>query len=450
VRPCPTCRHANPPDHRFCGACGAELGPATPPTPDAQRHPPSHLAEKIRQSKPIVEGERKQVTVLFADVKGSMELAEQLDPEAWSGIMLRFFRILADGVERFEGFVDKFTGDGIMALFGAPIAHEDHAQRACFAALHLRDELARYATEVKREHGVGFSTRMGINSGEVVVGTIGDDLRMTYTAQGHTVGLAQRMEALASPDTCYVTAATASLVGSYLQLEDLGDFRVKGAAEPMRVHRLVGAGTAILAGEPDLARAAVEHGVRMSESQGTGSLQGAHGRLGRQLLLDGRPAEAVEALEHALSFCSDGNRAAEPWLRQALAQAWLAAGDPARARAIAEDTLTNCLEIGARLVAIEAAVALSAALRAETGVAAAPRIDEVLGTADRLIAGTGACNLTPFVFVERAALSELRGDLRLQEECLRGAHEGFTRMGATGRARATAAALDRVAAQARS
>jgi len=107
---------------------------------------PEHVADKIRQAKPAVEGERKQVTVLFADVKGSMELAEQLDPEAWSAIMQRFFAILAEGVERFEGFVDKFTGDGIMALFGAPIAHEDHAQRACFAALHLRDVLARYAT----------------------------------------------------------------------------------------------------------------------------------------------------------------------------------------------------------------------------------------------------------------------------------------------------------------
>ncbi|HXJ36133.1 MAG TPA: adenylate/guanylate cyclase domain-containing protein [Candidatus Eisenbacteria bacterium] len=212
-----------------------------PPRPAS---PPPHLADKIRQAKPAVEGERKQVTVLFADVKGSMELAEQLDPEAWSAIMQRFFAILAEGVARFEGFVDKFTGDGIMALFGAPIAHEDHAQRACWAALHLRDEIARYATEVKREHGIGFSTRMGINSGEVVLGTIGDDLRMSYTAQGHTVGLAQRMEALASAETCYVSAATAALVGGYLQLEDLGDFRVKGASEPVRVHRLVGAGTA--------------------------------------------------------------------------------------------------------------------------------------------------------------------------------------------------------------
>ena len=109
--------------------------------------------------------------MLFADVKGSMELAEQLDPEEWHRILERFFAILTEGVHRFEGTVNQYTGDGIMALFGAPIAHEDHAQRACYAALHLRDEIARYATEVKREHGVGFSTRMGINSGEVVVGT---------------------------------------------------------------------------------------------------------------------------------------------------------------------------------------------------------------------------------------------------------------------------------------
>jgi adenylate cyclase len=131
-----------------------------------------------------------------------------------------------------------------MALFGAPIAHEDHAQRACYAALHLQGEIARYATEVKREHGVGFSTRMGVNSGEVVVGSIGDDLRMDYTAQGHTVGLAQRMEALASPDSCYLTAATAALAGGYFDLEDLGEFRVKGVGEPVRVHRLIGLGAA--------------------------------------------------------------------------------------------------------------------------------------------------------------------------------------------------------------
>src|SRR5207302_2804369 len=123
-------------------------------------------------------------------------------------------------------------------------AHEDHAQRACYTALHLRDVLSRYVTEVKRTHGLSFSTRMGIHSGEVVVGRIGDDVRMDYTAQGHTVGLAQRMEALASPDSCYLTAATAALVGGYFALEDLGEFRVKGVADPVRVHRLIGLGAA--------------------------------------------------------------------------------------------------------------------------------------------------------------------------------------------------------------
>jgi adenylate cyclase len=172
-----------------------------------------------------------------------MELAESLDPEAFSKIMSRFFAILTEGVERFEGFVDKFTGDGIMALFGAPIAHEDHAQRACYAALHLKDEIARYATELKREHGLSFSTRMGLNSGEVVVGSISEDLRMDYTAQGHTVGLAQRMENLAEPNTCFVSANTAALARGYFDLEDLGEFRVKGVANPMHVHRLNGMGT---------------------------------------------------------------------------------------------------------------------------------------------------------------------------------------------------------------
>src|SRR5262249_53374847 len=159
----------------------------------------------ILGSRSALQGERKQVTVLFADLKGSMELNEQLDPEEWSQIMNRFFTLLADGVERFEGFVDKFTGDGIMALFGAPIAHEDHAQRACWAALHMRDALRRYADELRIQREMNFSVRLGLNSGDVVVGTIGDDLRMEYTAQGHVVGLAQRMEQVAAADRIAVS-----------------------------------------------------------------------------------------------------------------------------------------------------------------------------------------------------------------------------------------------------
>jgi class 3 adenylate cyclase len=149
--------------------------------------------------------------VLFADVKGSMDLAEQVDLEEWHKIMDRFFAILAEGVHRFEGTINQYTGDGIMALFGAPIAHEDHAQRACYTALYLRDALKRYADELRRTQSVSLSTRIGLNSGEVVVGKIGDDLRMDYTAQGHSVGLAQRVEARGAPPA-WGPDATSSVV----------------------------------------------------------------------------------------------------------------------------------------------------------------------------------------------------------------------------------------------
>jgi class 3 adenylate cyclase/tetratricopeptide (TPR) repeat protein len=203
---------------------------------------PKHLADKILQSKAAVEGERKQVTVLFADVKGSMELAEQLDPEEWHTVLDRFFAILTDGVHRFEGTVNQYTGDGIMALFGAPIAHEDHAHRACYAALHLRDAVREYANEVRVRHGVPFGLRIGLNSGEVVVGRIGDDLRMDYTAQGHAVGLAQRMEALAESGHICLSEHTARIIEGYFALQDLGRTKVKGVAEPVGLFDLEGVG----------------------------------------------------------------------------------------------------------------------------------------------------------------------------------------------------------------
>ena len=180
--------------------------------------------------------------MLFADVKGSMELAEQLDPEEWSRVMQRFFRMLSDGVERFEGFVDKFTGDGIMALFGAPITHEDHAQRACYAALQLQEQLRAQADRLRLQSGLSFSVRIGLNSGEVVVGQIGDDLRMEYTAQGYVVGLASRMEQICEPGRVYLTEHTARLVDGYFELRDLGETRVKGVSRPIRVHELLGVG----------------------------------------------------------------------------------------------------------------------------------------------------------------------------------------------------------------
>jgi class 3 adenylate cyclase/tetratricopeptide (TPR) repeat protein len=193
---------------------------------------------------PRDDAERKQVTVLFADVSGSMDLAEQQDPEEWRKIMQRFFSILADSVTRFEGTVDKFTGDGIMAVFGAPIAHEDHARRACYAALQMLDDVSEYAAELRRGPGLNFSTRIGINSGEVVAGAIGSDSDDDYTAIGHTVGLAQRMEALAEPGKAYLTENTAELAQGFLDLSDLGRFEIKGATDPVHVFELAGVGQA--------------------------------------------------------------------------------------------------------------------------------------------------------------------------------------------------------------
>jgi class 3 adenylate cyclase/tetratricopeptide (TPR) repeat protein len=261
---CEACGASNPADQRFCNNCGNPLVAATdePTAPaataraaaPAQVPPtPEHLAAKIRAGRSSLEGERKQVTVLFADVVGSMELSEQTDTEVWQRVMERFFAILCEGIHRFEGTVDKFTGDGAMALFGAPIAHEDHARRACYAALHLQRELADYAGELRRAEGLNISVRMGLNSGEVVVGAIGEDLGMEYTAVGHTVGLAQRMESLAEPGKAYLTDDTAGLVEGYLTLEDLGEFQVKGVSQPLRIHELTGTGSA--RGRLDVSRA---------------------------------------------------------------------------------------------------------------------------------------------------------------------------------------------------
>jgi class 3 adenylate cyclase len=242
---CPECGRENPVGQRFCGGCGQQLSSAAP---QAQAPPeprvPDHLAAKIRADAAALEGERKQVTVLFADVVGSMELASQLDPEAWRGIMARLFSLSCDAVHRYEGTVDKFTGDGMMAIFGAPIAHEDHARRACYAALELQEALASYSEELLSEQDLELAIRIGLNSGEVVVGAIGDDLEMDYTAIGHTVGLAQRAEQLAEPGKICLTEHTAALVEGYLELVDLGEREPKGAGARLRIYELTGRGEA--------------------------------------------------------------------------------------------------------------------------------------------------------------------------------------------------------------
>ena len=276
---CTRCEAGLPATARFCNHCGAateaaELAPERSP----RAYTPRHLAEKILTSRAALEGERKQVTVLFADVKGSVELSAQLGPEEWHGIMDGLFRILADGVHRFEGTMNQYTGDGIMALFGAPVAHEDHAQRACYAALHLQQELRRYADKIRLKHGIGFSVRMGLNSGDVVVGKIGDDLRMDYTAQGHTVGLAQRMEQLAEPGVPYLTAHTARLVEGYVRLRSLGEFSIKGAKESLALYALEGLGPLRTPFEVSRARGLSKFVGREAEMQ---QLEAALGRATR-------------------------------------------------------------------------------------------------------------------------------------------------------------------------
>ncbi len=239
---CEACGTRNPAGAQFCNRCGQALTAAPVPSPEA--YTPPHLREKILAGRQQLEGERKQVTVLFADVRGSMDLQEQVDPEDWRTIMDGFFHVLSDGVHRYEGTVTQFTGDGIMALFGAPIAHEDHAQRACYAALQLQEDVKRYAGRLRRQRGLEFAVRLGLNSGEVVVGGIGDDLTMEYTALGHTVGLAQRMEVAADPGTAFLSEHTAHLVEGFFELSDLGAQAIKGVQEPLHVFELRGVGAA--------------------------------------------------------------------------------------------------------------------------------------------------------------------------------------------------------------
>ncbi len=233
---CPRCQHENPPPSRFCFECGARLVPtcsgcgaelpagvnfcnqcgqrATAQTPANARlvspetYTPRHLAEKILTSKAALEGERKHVTVLFADLKGSMELLADRDPEEARKILDPVLERMMEAVHRYEGTVNQVMGDGIMALFGAPLAHEDHAVRACYAALRMQDSVKQYADQVRRSHGAAVTIRVGLNSGEVVVRAIGSDLHMDYTAVGQTTHLAARMEQLADPGAIVITPDT--------------------------------------------------------------------------------------------------------------------------------------------------------------------------------------------------------------------------------------------------
>src|SRR5262245_4081080 len=258
---CPSCREPNRPTNKFCQECGTPL-PAGAPPPSAlepaagpsrrdeatsldskysspQAYTPKHLAEKILTSKTALEGERKRVTVMFVDVCGFTTISERLDPEDVHAIMDRAFEVMLEAVHRHEGTINQFLGDGIMALFGAPIAHEDHPHRGLSAALAISEGLKPLQADVQRMHGVQFRVRMGLNTGMVVVGAIGRDLRMDYTAVGDTTNLAARLMSFAQPGQIVVSRWTQHLRERFFRWEQLGEFQVRGKSDPVRAYALI-------------------------------------------------------------------------------------------------------------------------------------------------------------------------------------------------------------------
>jgi class 3 adenylate cyclase/tetratricopeptide (TPR) repeat protein len=240
---CSKCGGELAPGKRFCGLCGSPAGgQSAASTPSPESYTPKHLAERILTSKSALEGERKQVTVLFADLRGSMELLADRDPEEARKLLDPVLERMMDAVHRYEGTINQVMGDGIMALFGAPIAHEDHAVRACYAALDMQIAIHRYGEEVRRTHGIEPQIRVGLNSGEVVVRAIGSDLRMDYTAVGQTTHLASRMEQLALPGSIRLAADTLRLAEGYITVRPLGPVPVKGLETPVEAYEMTGAG----------------------------------------------------------------------------------------------------------------------------------------------------------------------------------------------------------------
>src|SRR5262249_8471300 len=242
---CPKCRSELPPSAKFCLECGervSAVGSDPKRFANPESYTPKHLAERILTSKAALEGERKQVTVLFADLKGSMELLADRDPEEARSVLDPVLQLMMDAVHRYEGTINQVMGDGIMALFGAPLAHEDHAVRACYAAIRMQESVKKYAEEVRRSHAAVIKIRVGINSGEVVVRSIGSDLRMDYTAVGQTTHLAARMEQLADPGAIVITPDTLSLAEGYVEVKSLGAVPIKGLADRVEIYELVCAG----------------------------------------------------------------------------------------------------------------------------------------------------------------------------------------------------------------
>jgi class 3 adenylate cyclase/tetratricopeptide (TPR) repeat protein len=243
VRSCASCGTELPAGARFCLQCGQPVGPLPRSTSPAS-YTPTHIVEKVLSSKSSLEGERKHVTVLFADLKASLELLADRDPEGARTLLDPVLEQMMEAVHCYEGTVNQAMGDGIMALFGAPVAHEDHAVRACYAALRMQEAVQRYSADLRRTHGVEVRIRVGLNSGDVVVRSIGSDLHVDYTAVGHTTRLAARMEQIAATGTIWLTTATLRLAEGLVQVIPLGPVPVAGLSEPTEIFELVGASAA--------------------------------------------------------------------------------------------------------------------------------------------------------------------------------------------------------------
>ena len=325
---CPHCPHTNRATTKFCEQCGARLGrvcaacgiqlsasakfcPECGCKADVSRgsadgrsvspdsYTPRHLAEKILTSRTALEGERKQVTVLFADVKGSMELLANQDPEEARRILDPILELMLEAVHHYEGTVNQVMGDGVMALFGAPLAHEDHAVRACYAALRMQDRVKRHADEVEHSGGVAIRIRIGLNSGEVVVRSISNDLQMDYTAVGQTTHLAARMEQMAEPGSILAPADTIRLVEGYVEAVSLGRLPVRGLQAPVDVYAITGLGVARWPMEAAAARGLTGFVGRDDELAQLGSaMQSAAAGRGQVVGVVGEPGVGKSRLFH--------------------------------------------------------------------------------------------------------------------------------------------------------
>jgi class 3 adenylate cyclase/tetratricopeptide (TPR) repeat protein len=305
TRACASCHAPLSASAKFCSECAhpVDRGAQSPPlrfgAPAA--YTPTHLAERILTSKAALEGERKQVTVLFVDLKGSMELLADRDPEEARKLLDPVLERMMEAVHRYEGTVNQVMGDGIMALFGAPLAHEDHAVRACYAALRMQETVKRYAEDIRRSHGVTVQIRVGLNSGEVVVRAIGSDLHMDYTAVGQTTHLAARMEQLALPGSVLITADTLRLAEGYVEVKALGFLPVKGLAGPVEAYEVVGAGPVRTRLQASAARGLTRFVGRDEEmEQLRRALEAAHAGRGQVVAVVGEPGVGKSRLFYEL------------------------------------------------------------------------------------------------------------------------------------------------------